>query len=252
MPLTLDYLRNHVRRTLGRGMVRVELQDDNIAAAIEDATRLYNKYVPQRKRAALPSNPNGKYLLSDTYPAIQEVVDVVGVRNRATSGDRLDLFDPLVYMPGSGAVNTGGLATYLQSIESLEYARRIFGSEVEWSTQWENDGGTKKLVLYIVSPSTGSLAYGFEYLEGISPDDNPANGIRFVPPDMEDWFTRYVVALCKRTLGRALRKFQGIPGPDGSDLQLDGTDLVTDAENEIADLNDQIQNTRTSFPFIIQ
>ena len=94
--------------------------------------------------------------------------------------------------------------------------------------------------------------YGFEYIEGIAPDDNAANGIRFVPPDMEDWFVRYVVALCKQTLGRALRKFQGIPGPEGSDLQLDGTDLVTDAENEIADLNDQIQNTRTSFPFIIQ
>ena len=54
MPLTLDSLRTHVRDRLGRGMVRVELTDDNIDAAIRDATRLFNKYLPQRKRAVLP------------------------------------------------------------------------------------------------------------------------------------------------------------------------------------------------------
>lgn len=252
MPLTRDTLRTHVRDRLGRGMVRVELQDANIDAAISDAVRLYNKYLPQRKRAVLPAAPNGQYVLTDTYPMIQEVIDVVGVRNRETTGaDRIDLFDPLIYMPG-GAVNSAGLATYLQSLESLEYARRVFSSEVEWSTQWENVGGSRKLVLYISTPSSGSLVYGFEYVQSITADDNANTGLIFVPPDMEDWFVRYVVALCKQTLGRALRKFQGIPGPDGSDLQLDGTDLVTDAENEIADLTDSIQNARTSFPFIIQ
>lgn len=252
MPLTFDSLRTHVRDRLGRGMVRVELTDDNIDAAIRDTVRLYNKFVPQRKRAVLPLSPNGQYALSDTYPAIQEVIDVVGVRNRDTSaGDRIDLFDPLIYMPG-GSINTAGLATYLQSLESIEYARRLFSSEVEWSTQWENVGGTKKLLLYISTSATSNQVYGFEYIEGLAADDNANNGIRFVPPDMEDWFVSYTMALCKQTLGRALRKFQGIPGPDGSDLQLDGTDLVTDAENEIADLKDQIQNTRTSFPFIIQ
>lgn len=252
MPLTFDSIRTHVLDRLGRGTVRVELTDAQINAAIRDATRLINKYLPQRKRAALPSSPNGRYVLSDDYPNIQDVVDVVGVRNRDTSaGDRIDLFDPMIYMPG-GAINTMGLATYLQSLESIEYARRLFGSEVEWSTQWENDGGSKKLILYIVTSATSNQVYGFEYIVGMSPDDDASTGIRFVPPDMEDWFVSYTVALCKQTLGRSLRKFQGIPGPDGSDLQLDGTDLVTDAENEIADLKDQIQNARTSFPFIIQ
>lgn len=250
--LTRDFLRNHVRDQLGRGVVRVELTDAQIDAAIGDAVRLYNKYLPRRKRAALPAAPNGRYELSDTYPMIQEIIDVVGVRNRDTSaGDRIDLFDPLIYMPG-GAINTSGLATYLQSLESMEYARRIFSSEVEWHTQWEDVSGTMKFVLYINTSSVSNQVYGFEYIEGITADDAPASGLRFVSQDMHDWFVRYVTAVSKRTLGRALRKFQGIPGPDGSDLQLDGTDLVTDAENELADLTDQIQQTRTSFPFIIQ
>jgi hypothetical protein len=250
--LTRDFLRNHVREQLGRGVVRVELTDAQIDAAIGDAARLYNRYVPRHKRAVLPASPNGRYALSDLHPMIQEVVNVVGVRNRDTSvGDRIDLFDPLIYMPG-GAINTGGLATYLQSLESIEYARRIFSSEVEWTTQWENDGGSLKLIMYIATATSSNQVYGYEYVEGVTADDSPTSGLRFVGQDMHDWFVRYVLAVCTRTLGRALRKFQGIPGPEGADLQLDGTDLVTDAENALSDLTDQIQQTRTSFPYIIQ
>lgn len=232
-------------------MVRVELTDANIDAAITAAALLFNRYHPARKRATLGAGPNGRYDMSTSYPGIIEVIDVVGVRNRSTTGDdsRIDLFDPLLYMPG-GAVNTAGVSSYMQATESLEQARRVFSSEVEWTTEWETVGSDRILYLYISTPSAVAMVYGFEYIVGVSPDDS-AVGVKAVTPDMHDWFVRYVTSKSRHILGRALRKFQGVPGPDGSDLQLDGTDLVTDAENELSVLEDQIVGSRTSFPLLI-
>lgn len=360
--LTRDGVRSYIRSSLGRGIVRVELTDENIDAGLQDAVDLINQYMPLHGMRMLGSNQGGRYVISDEVPNIQEVIDVRGTRDRvgtatganekqrvtktkdatgafvlsyngqdsaaitvgasalavqnalenipallrnvtvggpiggpwiveftnllgsrdvpalvvasqpttgtisvavlnngsgpsATAGnsnDRIDLFDPLVHLSGA-APTVAGVSSYWQALESLEMARRVFGAEVEWVGGWEYDGNRDEQVyaLYVQIGANTRLKYGYEYLVCFSADDNKQTGLGLVPQGLHRWLKEYTLCRSRLILGRALRKFQGMPSPEGGDLQMDGIELTTEAESKQEVLEEQIRNWRTSFTPIV-
>lgn len=253
--LTTEFVRDHLLNTLGRGIVNVELSEPQLKSVITSAVNLLNRYKPQHRWGLLPSQNDGRYYLSTetiaglattVVPGLQAVIDVTGVRQSfATAGERIDLFDPLVYLSGS-TLSLGGLAAYVQSINHIRMARRVFSAEVEWRCQrvpvLVNSEYVQVFELFVSIPTTSRLVYGYEYLVHITADDSKTTGVSFIGSEMQDWFLRYCIAEAKTILGRALRKFQGIPSPDGADMQLDGLELATDGDTEKAELVTEIKS----------
>lgn len=252
--LSRDMLRNYVRAKLGRDIVRVELSDAQIDACVQDAVRLFNMYLPLHGMRVLPNSTTSRHNMSALVPGIQSVISVTGTRSRTYNAtyDRLDLFDPLVYLAGA-APAVSGIASYWQGLEMLQQARRVFGSEVEWYETWEHNEQTnqRELALYVQVGENTRQQLGCEYLVALTPDDDPRTGLRCIPSDMEKWTTDYVLAQAKTVLGRALRKFQGIPSPEGADMALDGQELAAEGDTAIERLESQIKNMRKTFPPIV-
>lgn len=263
--LTLDSLRAMVRQELGDPIVEVELDNSQIGQAITDAVGLINRYAPARRWGYLTSSSSPQvYKFTDDESVassndgvtlirgLQEIIDITGVRDTLFSSDRVDLFDPLLYIAG-GVPTAGGLASYERAMGMLEEARRMFGAEVEWRGFWEYDDTLdtpgRVYTLYIDLSSTNRLRYGYECLVDITPDDDEKTGLRYLTSGYEDWTRRYVLERARGILGRALRKFQGLPGPDGSDMQLDGQEMVSESDLKCSELETSLRGMRSStFP----
>lgn len=260
--LTRDILRSYVRSELGKPIVEVELENTQIDDAISDAINLINAYVPCYRWGAFPSGDlTSLYKFTDDADlaaaqptltlirGLQAIVDIQGVRDSVFTNAKIDVFDPLVYIAG-GAASTGGLASYMQAVELLEEARRLFGSEVEWQGQWIYDESLSSRVyhLYIDTSITNRLRYGYKAIISLTPDDNVATGLAYVHPEFVHWVKKYVLAKCRAILGRGLRKFQGIPSTEGVDMQLDGSELVQEGQTEADMLEEELKGMRNTLP----
>jgi hypothetical protein len=177
-------------------------------------------------------------------PGLQRVVGVAEIRENIAN-DKVDLFDPLIYI-GGGINAVQGLSLYEQATGYLEEAKRTFGSEVEWQWEWRYDEviGQRVGHLYLDVPRYSRHLYGVRCLVDITPDDDPRTGVAYVDSGMEDWLFRYTLAASKITLGRLLGKFGGIPDASGGQITTDGAELVSAGDNEAEQLRDEIKSVR--------
>lgn len=256
MPLSMSILRTHAREMLGSGVVNVEVTDAQIDQSVRLTVALLNRYLPAHRWAMLTSNTSGRYRLDNLgYPGFSDVVDVQEIKfdpSVPSSNNDIDVFDPMIYLPGTFA-SDGFIANYRLAIERLRTARRMFSNELEWRAFWEPNSitGAREYALYVSTGSTGRYRYGFQYLCYITPDDNAFTGVSWIDFGVESWVLQYVTACAKETLAAIRRKFQGIPGPDGSDLALDGSDLAADAQIEKDNLIAELKGMRSSLPPIV-
>jgi len=231
MTFSLVDIRSYVKLRLGAGLVRVELKDEHIDAAANEALRVYSRYRPLRRFVKIP--------LVEGVIEYPLAIDTLGVykmdfvNNQASLAVVEDIFHRRYYEP---IHDMDMYVTYLQYIDTL---KRVLGIEPEWHFEPSQVQG-KQPTLYVYAPNqAGSLL-----AMAVTIVKRP---MHLVPYLHEDWIQRYALAFCKEIMGRVRGKFSNIPSPGGGQ-GLDAQSLLGEAREEMQLLDQEIRGWQTDPP----
>ena len=129
-----EALANWILRRLGGGRLRLELTQDHVCDAIEDARRWFaaRKGVKRARLLTITASQNN-YTLPD------DVDTVLSCEREATSTDLTLIFTPYSVIDDRvpsdvfGSASSGGLySMYVQLMQYTEMARQIVSAEPDW------------------------------------------------------------------------------------------------------------------------
>lgn len=226
-------LQQYILLSLGAPQVKVELVQQDLEEAINQAKRWFNSKKGFKRNVMIDIYAN-----VTEYQLPEEIDTVLDMSLPSRSTDFSRVIDPLGLLDASIPYNlfpapaAGGLfSTYAQALQYLELGKRITGGEVEWS----QEGRT--LFVFPTPKETGkALIYGKSNqftVEQLQERDH-------------DMVKRYALAWARRKLGTVRKKYQsGWPGAQGV-VQLDGDALYTEAQAEIQGLDEEL--AQSGFP----
>jgi hypothetical protein len=239
---TQDELCNWILRSLGHPLVQVELHEDHLRDAMNDAIEEFTKFMPQdRKYLALNledyDEDNG-FVLSELVTGIFAIED--GFLNGASSSTGINtLFSvpntmwnagmiPAMGFGGSG----GSWIDYEAAIQYLDLTKRMTGSGAGSGSFYFNYNERERRLILTPNPIKqsvkGYIALGVNM---IRPDDQQYG---------ESWVKRYALALCKIKLGLVRSKYQGSVQLLGGG-QLD-TSIKDEGYTEKSELEEELWN----------
>ena len=237
--LTISNITDEVKLALAGDIVDVELSSQTITKIIKDTTRKYCHYKPCYGVAPLVIDSSTKKYGPITAPGFLGVTRVAFVRSDI-AGLTNDMFS--VFYQSQNQLLTYGPDTFGEIANQLSYLKQISevaGIEPEWHGQWESGG----YFLYI-DVRTNMYLCSYFYTFALTPTDDATTGLPLVPASDVDWFLEYCTARAKMILGRGLRKFGGIPNPEGGQDPIDGSDMVTEGAAEAAALEEALKKRR--------
>lgn len=222
-----DELQQYILRTLGAPQVAVELTQDDLDDAIEQAKRWFaaKKGVKKFTNISVVSGISEYQLPED----VDVVIDVMFMPDNLSFAA---ITDPLLLINGAipynrifGDPSTMGLfSTYLQSMQYLEEAKKIVGSDLDW----RQDGTS--LFIWPLIKTTGRIAIQYK------PNDF---SIVELPQRDHDLIKRFSVAKCKGKLGRIRSRYGSYATAQGPTAQ-DGERLLTEHDQDMQILEEEI------------
>lgn len=212
-------LKKWIMRKLGFPMVTVELNEDQLDDAINDATLIWTKWaqLPMRYIALnleeypvadeLNDTPEGFDLSPFRVAAVYSIA--TGDQFSMTGGDTLWSVGNAMLATGSypffnsGVSRAGGWTTFQAVSEFVKLSRRIMCSEFDFLY----DNITQRLQL-IPNPVLAGRAAGWTCIQA-----------EVVPPDSQlygnEYVKRFALAYAKITLGNVRKKFTNVTLPGG-------------------------------------
>ena len=230
-------IKGYIERTLGGGVVEVELTQDQYDDAIEEAKFWFMGLIGQMKNLVLDIQPGGGAY--DVAPDCLSVVEVFFDLQRAGIFDQFSWAGVELNPLGFGAYGSyngvgsigGGYSDLVQSMQYLEQARRILSADRDW--EW--DYQAKKLRVMPTSGDVGNKVF-LVYLT----DDMDLAKIR---PYEYRLLRRYALGNAMETLGNIRSKYSDGPSATGS-ITLNGADLTANADLVRDTVRDQILQLR--------
>ena len=224
----------NVKLRLGERIVDVELDNEHLEVALDNAVNRYRQMSANSVEESygfltLEKNKQDYYLDANILEVRQIFRRSIG--SRSGGGDGGTNFEPFnlaytnTYLLSSS--NIGGLATYDMFSQYQELVGRMFGSFIEF--KWNNT--TKQLTL-LQRPRTEEtlMLYAYNY----RPDEELLSDYL-----AQQWIKDYTLATCKYMLGEARSKFATIAGPQGGST-LNGDALKNEAMQEIEKLENDV------------
>jgi hypothetical protein len=223
-----EKLYGEIFRSLGGGMVRIELTPDHYDDAINWALETYR----QRSKNSTEERTAVLTLKTDQneYYLPEEVVEVRQVFRRTigSSGSGGDGFDPFSatltnqFLMQAGS-NQASLATYEMFTGFQELVGMMFGLYLNFA--WHPTEHRLDIVRHIKADEDVLL-----WIYNYRPEEKLFNDIYARP-----WLRRYAACQCKLMLAEARGKFGSLPGPQGSG-SLNAEQLRASAEAEMEEL----------------
>lgn len=224
------------RRKLGQDGtcgVKVELTDNQLVQALEDAKDWFNAFVGLHREGTLSLlGDQSEYDLSGITPRVDSVVKMWF----PTVGTELDFrvlypgFLDVHGIPYGGGSMWGSnypQTTIVQTLQAIESGKKIMSAEMDWEFYKDNmtDPHTR-LIRVMPSPIDVGTAI---YLYRVDPLD-----IKLEHYDSRHlWLLReWALAEAKYILGRIRGKFPGGLPAAGGDRQLDGESLLQEARDD--------------------
>lgn len=210
---------------LGGGVVKVELTESHLDAAIDDAIQIFAQWASWEKVGFFIAQQNrSEYNLAEMFPGYIEARNVIYSPSQAESllqgfftdfnfGDRQFFWYHSSYAT---------MADYTILNMYNEMYLRTIGNEGQWSTI-----GTKLVLSPRPSKATKVAVIYSSY--PVEEQD-----IR-----RDEWVRYYALAQCKIMLGEIRRKYSSLPGPQG-DLSLNGDALVSEGREDIDKLRERL------------
>lgn len=214
--LTEASIIKYIKLMLGAPVIEVELDDEQIKAAIQQALGVYGTYKPSEFIATTPVIPPGqKYTLTASQygRGIVEVFRPDLLRTPIT----LDQFDVFKYHTRLPNLDPGDF--YAERIWWNE-VRRSAGSDDDWFVDEHHDGTAD---IYITPIPSEAYALAYIYL------NDPTLSQVILTDD--DWIRDYSLAMCKEILGRIRSKFKGVQGAEQT-IDMDGEELRQEGQSE--------------------
>jgi len=235
--LNIQSLRKFIRTALGEPVVNVEMKDEQIDIAIEEAFEWWNAYRGWYLQYAF-SVVEGQveYDLSAVDPPVVDVTHVW-----FTIDSRLDLsgvwpgfldIDGYPYDGFDREQSQGGFYSGLvQWLQMRETGARVLSADLDW---FYNDK-TKTLIITPAEASSGAavLLYQTPFNKDFLPQ---------MPPDQAYLIREYALAWGKYILGRIRGKYTGgLPAAQGN-VSLDGADLIREAQEDFERLEQKMMD----------
>lgn len=235
-----------IKRMLGCGVVRVELTNDQVGDAFDDAVRWW---VGKRglKKWAGTNIVSGQmeYVVPDDVDEVLEVVfPGLYLDSIAWSGEYYAYGDDGDYVYAtswfSGTPQTAFPGSYFQTIQHSEMVNRIFNAE----RAWEYDRNRK---IITISPERQPSGSAFiHYISNTLTDEEFCKKILVRDRDI---ILRYAVVMAKQRLGRVRVKYQQWPSAGGM-VSMDGDQLLGDVISELSILEEEIMGLSDAVPFV--
>ena len=235
--LTAEELKSWILRRLGLPVVKVELYEEHVEDAIEEARKWFSARKGVQKRAVLEvASTQSEYTLDEDVDVVLDVAFSSGPMDFSTVFAPFLLPDQqLPYNVWGGAQSGGMYSNYAQVMQYVELAKRVIGAEPEWF----QEGKT----LYLIPAPRSSGHVSFKYkpvsftLEQLSDRDH-------------DLVKRYALAFAQRDLAHIRGKYPGgFPGAQGN-IGLDGSALYQESSQELQSLDQEIFNSAMPIGFI--
>ena len=232
------------RRKLGEDGscgVKVELTDNQLTQALDDAKEWFSAFVGLHKEGTLSLiGDQTEYDLSSVSPAIEQVVKV-WFPSRGTELDFRVLYPGFLDVHGipyDGGVMYGygyPQTTLIQTMQTLETNRKFLSTDLDWEFYYDNMTTPVTRLLRVMPPpyEAGTAVY----LYRVDPSEIKLE--HYSPRHL--WFLReWALAEAKYTLGRIRGKYtSGLPAA-GGDRTLDGDALIQEAREDKERLEEKI------------
>lgn len=226
-----------ILRRLGAPVVTVELTQDALDDAVEDARRWFAAKKGVTNRMPIMVEPTVQdYRLPD------QVEVVMAVYFPASTLDFSLILSPFTFLDEQqipyqvyAAPTSGGLyGTLVQALQSVQVAKEILGATPDW--EQFRSGDSNMLTIY-PRPRTATPMI-IEYKSNTFT-------IEQLQERDHDLVKRFALARAKDILGQIRDRYQSFPGAQGTIL-LNGKDLLKQSVAEMLQLEDEI--TLSGFP----
>lgn len=245
-----------MQRNLGGGVVVLEVEEEHVDDAFDDALRWFTARKGIDRLAAVNlSSGVQEYAAPDDcdeviemyFPGVQ--LDIIAAVNPYAFIDIDQL--PVAYQSITGVPGGSFYGTLHQILSHAETARRVVGSE----PAWEYHKATNTVLIYPRNQRSGSavIRYISTTINTEDPEDEavgPKNDFRTMRFRERDIILRYASQQLKLRLGRVRSKYTDWPSAGGS-KSMDGDSLVTEALGEIEKLDEEVKALAEPVPFLV-
>lgn len=233
-------IKEYIVRSLGDGVVSVEMTDLQLQDAVDSAAMLYHQIIGVYEFITLSvSSGAGEY----TMPA--DCVSVIEVNFDITKSGIYESFDwagvelgPMSFgMYGGHRTSGGAGGGYSHLIQALNYrdqSKRILSVDEDWF--WDRE----RRLLCLTPKSSSGTEIGVRY------QTNSVNWASLYPHEYH-LFRRFALADAMLTLGQIRSKYSSLPSAQG-DLSLNGDALKAEADGIKMNLMEQIKMVRPPLP----
>lgn len=222
-----------VIRQLGGNNVGIELTLDDIADGIDNTKLWLSSTVGERCRLPLTLVAGqSDYRLPSN---VREVVDVIlpDIQNVSSEYRSYFVEDLTGFIRNPGNLTR---TTHLLQQLANRGLERQFGNDPTW--QYE-----QRSKVLTIRPNTLSGPAFVEFVKYVV-------DVESLDSQELQWFRRYLLATCKRTLGQVRRKYSEVP-MGGSKTSMDGSDLMSESEAELQILQEEALAASPGVLFVI-
>ena len=228
---------DYVRRNFGSSNVNVELQDEDIDLAVDDSICVYNTYGDfshfcNLKIVEAPDSSGIIPIPDDIEPNFVDTI-IYASQHAFTLMPEWTrrLMMKHFFQEFSSGDFTGKIATFLQTVGSLDDLKNILGQYITWR-RWDNNK-----IMITPAPTSGERV-GIVYYN--------IEDYNFLFQDYI--FRQLVLAHCKKILGSSYQKYSSIPGASTDITLYQG--YRSEGENEIKELIQEIEGKGYIIPII--
>lgn len=251
--MTRAELRARLKRDLGYPYTKVEVTDDHLNDAIDDALEKWEEWAVgnsiKEYYFTIPLSAGQDEYVLPTY-----VTDVLGFKSDTWSTGINTLFtienflytngllDPQQFLGGGGLIGYQIAMDYLETLErympekySYKYARskRILKLTPKPESKGirEINGQNFDFGGYLL---IRCMAYDGSFVDGWTYEDFEDQALS------EGWVKKYALAKLKTTLGQIRRKFNGYGSVGNTGITLDGAELLSEGKEEMERLIEEL------------
>jgi len=235
-----EELKQYILRRLRRAFLQVELTEDDLDDALDQARRWFaaKKGVKKNVLADFFSGTT-QYALDDITNDIDTVLDVsfpVPAMDISLIFSPYILQDEKVPYDVFAAPSSMGLySSYTQTIQYVATAKRILNAEADWRQEGRD------LIIFPIPKNNGQMRIEYKShnftIEQLSERDH-------------DLVKRYALAFAKRDVAETRSKYAGFPGAQG-ETTLNGAAMKQEVQAELETLEKEIAQSAYPMGYLV-
>jgi hypothetical protein len=225
-------LKKWILRRLGAPFLKIELTDENLTDAVENARRWFAAKKGVQKTIGISVQAGQtEYELPDVVDTVEDIAFATPAMDISLVFSPFTLIDDKVPYDVFAAPHSIGLySSYTQTLQYVEMAKRILGAEPDW----RQEGRT--LYVFPIPKNSSMILINYKSsqitIEQLNQRDH-------------DLLKRYALACAKEDVGRVRSKYSDFPTAQGA-ANLDGERLLEEAALAKEALDEEL--SLSSFP----